>query len=54
MRDMGIQRGTGIPLEEARRILAAQPFSVLLGAELIAFEEGKVEMALPIVDELKQ
>lgn len=54
MRDMGIQRGTGIPLEEARRILAAQPFSVLLGAELIAFEEGKVEMALPIRDELKQ
>jgi hypothetical protein len=26
--------------------LAAQPFSVLMGAELVAFAEGQVELAL--------
>lgn len=37
-----------------RRVLAAQPFSTLLGAQLIAFEHGRAELCLPIRDELKQ
>lgn len=37
-----------------RRILAEQPFSVLLGAELTAFEPGRAELRLPIRHELKQ
>ena len=43
----------GILLDEARRILAAQPFSVLLGAELDELEEGRVELALPVTSEYK-
>lgn len=43
-----------ILLDEACRILAAQPFSVLLGAELIALEKGRVELALAVREELKQ
>lgn len=31
-----------------RRILAEQPFSVLLGAELVAFEPGRAELRLPV------
>ena len=37
-----------------RRVLAAQPFSTLLGAELVAFDTGRAELRLPIRDELKQ
>ena len=37
-----------------RRILATQPFSVLLGVELLAGAEGNVEFRIPIRDELKQ
>jgi uncharacterized protein (TIGR00369 family) len=37
-----------------RRVLAAQPFSTLLGAELVAFDPGRAELRLPIRDELKQ
>ncbi len=37
-----------------RRILAEQPFSTLLGAELTAFESGRAELRLPIRHELKQ
>jgi len=37
-----------------RRVLATQPFSTLLGAELVAFDPGRAELRLPIRDELKQ
>ena len=37
-----------------RRVLATQPFSTLLGAELVAFDPGRTELRLPIRDELKQ
>ncbi|MES1940878.1 phenylacetic acid degradation protein PaaI [Salinisphaera sp. T5B8] len=37
-----------------RRILAQQPFSVLLGAELTRFEPGEAELILHIRDALKQ
>ena len=35
-------------------ILKQQPFSVLLGTELKAFEPGKAELTLAVRDELKQ
>ncbi|MCY4585839.1 MAG: PaaI family thioesterase [Bryobacterales bacterium] len=41
-------------LGPGRRILASQPFSVLLGAELLHFGEGKAELRIPIRDELKE
>ena len=37
-----------------RRFLASQPFSVLLGAELLSFSEGAAELKIPIKAELKQ
>ncbi|MBI5897850.1 MAG: PaaI family thioesterase [Rhodocyclales bacterium] len=37
-----------------RRILAEQPFSVLLGAELTAFEPGRAELRLLVRHDLKQ
>ena len=37
-----------------RQILASQPFSMLLGVELLAGAEGKVELRIPIRDDLKQ
>ena len=37
-----------------RQVLALQPFSVLLGAELTGFSEGSVELKVPIRDDLKQ
>ncbi len=37
-----------------RRILAEQPFSILLGAELTAFEPGRAELRLAVRHELKQ
>ena len=37
-----------------QRVLAAQPFSVLLGAALTRFEPGHAEITLPLRDELKQ
>ncbi len=36
----------GFGLEAARRVLAAQPFSRLLGAELAACGEGRAELVL--------
>jgi uncharacterized protein (TIGR00369 family) len=33
-------------LQLGRRVLAEQPFSVLLGAELVAFEPGRAELRL--------
>ena len=41
-------------LEFGRGILAKQPFSVLLGAELTKFEPGEAELSLVIEDKLKQ
>ncbi|AXI04733.1 PaaI family thioesterase [Aquirhabdus parva] len=38
----------------AQTILKSQPFSQLLGAELIRFESGKAELALRLTDTLKQ
>ena len=37
-----------------RKVLALQPFSVLLGAELTGFSEGSVELKVPIRNDLKQ
>jgi len=37
-----------------RQVLALQPFSVLLGAELTDFSEGSAELKIPIKEELKQ
>ncbi len=37
-----------------RQILASQPFSVLVGAELTAFSPGRVELTVPITPQLKQ
>jgi uncharacterized protein (TIGR00369 family) len=41
-------------LQMGRDILAQQPFSGLLGAELTALSPGQVELQLPLRDELKQ
>lgn len=37
-----------------REVLASQPFSVLLGAELVAFAHGRAELRIPVRAELKQ
>ena len=42
------------PLDFARRILASQPFSAMMGAEMIDFAEGRAEIALPLRAELGQ
>lgn len=41
-------------LETGRRVLASQPFSVLLGACLVAFDPSGVELEVPITDALRQ
>jgi len=41
-------------LESARAILASQPFSVLLGAELTCFGPDLVELCVPITPRLRQ
>src|SRR4051794_35530025 len=41
-------------LEMGRKILAAQPFSVLIGAELHAFSPGHTEVQLPLAERLTQ
>jgi uncharacterized protein (TIGR00369 family) len=40
--------------EFAQAILQSQPFSQLLGTELISFDESKAELALNLTDHLKQ
>ena len=37
-----------------KQILASQPFSVLLKAELLSFEVGKVEIKIPITKDVQQ
>src|SRR5262245_39555385 len=41
-------------LARGRHVLAHQPFSVLLGAELLEFSEGLAVIRIPIRDDLKQ
>jgi uncharacterized protein (TIGR00369 family) len=41
-------------LEWGKKVLASQPFSVLLRAELVEFSKGRAELRIPIRDELKQ
>lgn len=41
-------------LATAQRVLAAQPFSVLLGARLVAFGDGQASLELDIRDDLRQ
>lgn len=41
-------------LEMGRQVLAAQPFSVLIGAELTGFAVGSAEIKVPIQPQLKQ
>jgi uncharacterized protein (TIGR00369 family) len=43
-----------LDIETARMVLAAQPFSVLLGARLEVFEKGRAVLAIPIRENLKQ
>lgn len=35
-------------------VLAAQPFSVLLGTELLVFADGRAELRIPVRDDLMQ
>ena len=39
-------------LEQARGVLRSQPFSVLLGADVVAFSTDLVEIHLPITEKL--
>ena len=41
-------------LSFGKSVLASQPFSSLVGAELTAFAEGHAEIRIPIRDDLKQ
>ncbi|RYG12168.1 MAG: PaaI family thioesterase [Chitinophagaceae bacterium] len=41
-------------LEEGKKVLHSQPFSVLLGTELVALAEGSAELSLEIRDDFKQ
>ena len=43
-----------LDLDSARRVLAAQPFSQLLGAELTAFGDGHAELRVPLADQHRQ
>ncbi|SFP44915.1 uncharacterized domain 1-containing protein [Amycolatopsis arida] len=43
-----------LSLDLARQVLAAQPFSVLLGTRLAAFTAGSVALELDVRDELLQ
>ncbi len=41
-------------LARGRAVLASQPFSIMMGAELIAFSEDEVEIRLAVSDKIKQ
>ncbi|MBU3060005.1 PaaI family thioesterase [Nocardia sp. NEAU-G5] len=45
---------TTLDLDTARTVLAAQPFSVLVGAEITAFGGGEATLEIPIRPELGQ
>ena len=44
----------GVLLTKGREILARQPFSVLIGAELFALEPGLCELQVAVTDKIKQ
>lgn len=44
----------GLDLAVAQKVLAAQPFSNLLGARLVAFGQGEATLELDIRDDLRQ
>lgn len=46
--------GIAFDIDTARAVLAAQPFSVLIGAELTAFGDGAATLEIPIRPELTQ
>jgi uncharacterized protein (TIGR00369 family) len=37
-----------------KAVLESQPFSIMIGAQLEVFKEGKTELHVPITDKLKQ
>jgi uncharacterized protein (TIGR00369 family) len=41
-------------LEMGRQVLASQPFSQLLGAELLSLSPGRCELLIPITDAIRQ
>jgi uncharacterized protein (TIGR00369 family) len=41
-------------LTAARDALAAQPFSVMMGTEMVSYGDGAVALRLPITDQIKQ
>jgi uncharacterized protein (TIGR00369 family) len=41
-------------LQLGKQVLASQPFSVLVGAELTSYSPGWVELTIPITPQLKQ
>lgn len=43
-----------VSFDTAKKVLDSQPFSRLLGAELAGFSDGKVELHVPIIDQLRQ
>jgi uncharacterized protein (TIGR00369 family) len=43
-----------LDLELARGVLAAQPFSVLIGARLDQFGDGSAEIVIPLGEQLRQ
>ena len=59
---MSAEGGTAAPvtvspevfLAMGREVLARQPFSVLIGAELTALEAGRCELQVPVSDQVKQ
>ena len=50
---IGSSRGQ-IGLDQAAQILAAQPFSVMLGARLLAIAPGHAELTVPIGENARQ
>jgi uncharacterized protein (TIGR00369 family) len=44
----------GLTLRDAQQILAAQPFSVFLGARIAAFADGRATLEIDVRDELLQ
>jgi uncharacterized protein (TIGR00369 family) len=43
-----------LTIEHAHAVLRAQPFSVLLGAELERFEPGRASLTVPLRDDVRQ
>jgi acyl-coenzyme A thioesterase PaaI-like protein len=52
------EKSLGSPMEDlldlGKQVLASQPFSVFVGAELLSFTQGYAELKIPIRPELKQ